>query len=252
MTSVFNPGGAGDNSSVSDVAREPANENLAAPSPFELDSIVAETAGELEKLQHEDGHIVFELESDATIPSEYIFLNHFLDELEPDIEAEIAEYLRSLQSERHGGWPLFHDGDFNISASVKAYYALKLVGDDPGAAHMMRAREAILHHGGAETANVFCRYALALFGQVPWRAVPAMPAELMLMPKWFPVNMWKILLLVTRGDCTLGDRGRSKAEGSQSQGDRLSGAVLHRAQCDQEMAHQSNRHQMGRVFPWPR
>ena len=191
MTSVFNPGGAGDNSSVSDVAREPANENLAAPSPFELDSIVTETAGELEKLQHEDGHIVFELESDATIPSEYIFLNHFLNELEPDIEAEIAEYLRSLQSERHGGWPLFHDGDFNISASVKAYYALKLVGDDPGAAHMMRAREAILHHGGAETANVFCRYALALFGQVPWRAVPSMPAELMLMPKWFPVNMWK-------------------------------------------------------------
>jgi squalene-hopene/tetraprenyl-beta-curcumene cyclase len=57
---------------------------------------------------------------------------------------------------------------------------------------MARARAAILEHGGAETSNVFTRYTLALFGQVPWRAVPAMPVELMLMPRWFPVNMWKM------------------------------------------------------------
>ncbi len=153
--------------------------------------LAAAAAHDLLALQQRDGHIVFELEADATIPSEYIFLNHFLGDPEPGLEAELGTYLRSIQSERHGGWPLFHDGDLNISASVKAYYALKLIGDDPDAPHMRRAREAILNAGGAETANVFCRYALALFGQVPWHAVPAMPIELLLMPRWFPVTIWK-------------------------------------------------------------
>ena len=153
--------------------------------------LAAAAAHDLLALQKPDGHLVFELEADATIPSEYIFLNHFLGEPEPELEAELASYLRATQIERHGGWALYHDGDLNMSCSVKAYYALKLVGDDPDAPHMTRAREAIVAAGGAETSNVFCRYALALFGQVPWHAVPAMPAELMLMPKWFPVNMWR-------------------------------------------------------------
>ena len=149
-----------------------------------------DAAEHLLAMQQDDGHIVFELEADATIPAEYIFLNHFLDMREPELEAELGEYLRSLQSKTHGGWPLFHEGGFNISASVKAYYALKMLGDDTDAPHMIRARNAILAHGGAEKSNVFCRYALALFGQVPWRGVPAMPVELMLMPKWFPINIW--------------------------------------------------------------
>ena len=151
----------------------------------------ADAASNLLALQRDDGHFVFELEADATIPSEYIFLNHFLGDPEPEIEAKLASHIRSLQCERHGGWPLFYEGALNISASVKAYYALKMAGDDPSLPHMVRARDAILAHGGAETCNVFTRYALALFGQVPWTAVPVMPAELMLMPKWFPINMWK-------------------------------------------------------------
>ena len=156
-----------------------------------IDQTVTEAAEALAALQQDDGHILFELEADATIPAEYIFLNHFLGDLEPELEAELGEYLRLTQSEKHGGWPLYYDGDFNISASVKAYFALKLIGDAPDAPHMVRAREAILAHGGAETSNVFTRYILALFGEVPWHAIPAMPIELMLMPRWFPVNMWK-------------------------------------------------------------
>jgi squalene-hopene/tetraprenyl-beta-curcumene cyclase len=163
-------------------------------SPTHVTMVAAQTAQDAAQhllgQQREDGHIVFELEADATIPSEYIFLNHFLGDPEPETEAKLATHIRALQCERHGGWPLFHDGGFNISASVKAYYALKLVGDDPQAPHMVRARDAILAHGGAETSNVFTRYALALFGQVPWTAVPVMPAELMLMPRWFPISMW--------------------------------------------------------------
>src|SRR5262245_61513844 len=153
--------------------------------------IAARSAEALVALQKPDGHFVFELEADATIPSEYIFLNRFLGESEPEREAELAAYIRSVQSSSHGGWPLYHGGKFNMSCSVKAYYALKMVGDSPDAAHMVRAREAILRNGGAETSNVFTRYTLAIFGQLPWTGVPAMPIELMLMPQWFPVNIWR-------------------------------------------------------------
>jgi len=103
----------------------------------------------------------------------------------------MAIYLRQIQ-EDHGGWPLFHRGDLNISASVKAYFALKCVGDDIHAPHMVRARQAILQYGGAEKSNVFTRIQLALFGAVPWRAVPIMPVEIIFLPKWFPFHLSKV------------------------------------------------------------
>jgi squalene-hopene/tetraprenyl-beta-curcumene cyclase len=141
--------------------------------------------------QQPDGHWVFELEADATIPAEYVLLEHFLDRIDAETERKIGVYLRSIQG-AHGGWPLFHDGAFNISASVKAYFALKVLGDDPGAPHMVRAREAILEAGGAERTNVFTRAQLALYGEVPWRAVPVMPVEIMLLPRWFPFHLDKV------------------------------------------------------------
>jgi squalene-hopene/tetraprenyl-beta-curcumene cyclase len=79
-----------------------------------------------------------------------------------------------------------------MSASVKAYFALKLIGDDIDAAHMARARAAIRGRGGAARANVFTRFTLALFGLVPWRAVPVMPVEIMLLPRWFPFHLEKV------------------------------------------------------------
>ena len=141
--------------------------------------------------QRADGHWVFELEADATIPAEYVLLEHYLDRIDPDLEARIAVYLRAIQGE-HGGWPLFHGGAFNLSASVKAYYALKLIGDPPDAPHMARARSAILAVGGAERSNVFTRAQLALFGQVPWRGVPVMPVEIMHLPRWFFFHLSKV------------------------------------------------------------
>ena len=91
----------------------------------------------LARQQHADGHWLFELEADATIPAEYVLLEHFLDRIDPALEAKIGVYLRAIQG-AHGGWPLFHDGAFNLSASVKAYFALKAIGDDPDAPHMAR------------------------------------------------------------------------------------------------------------------
>ena len=158
--------------------------------------IVLETAIEgasaaLLRRQNPDGHWVFELEADATIPAEYVLLEHYLDRIDQPLEDKIGVYLRRIQGD-HGGWPLFHDGAFNLSASVKAYYALKAIGDHQDEPHMVRAREAILEAGGAARCNVFTRIQLALFGQVPWRATPAMPVEIMHLPKWFFFHLSKI------------------------------------------------------------
>ena len=156
-----------------------------------LDATVRRAAAALKRQRQPDGHWVFELEADATIPAEYVLMEHFLDRIDAGLEAKIGTYLREIQGE-HGGWPLFHDGAFNLSASVKAYFALKLIGDDPDAPHMRRARDAIIAAGGAARTNVFTRVQLALFGQVPWRAAPVMPVEIMLLPRWFPFHLTKI------------------------------------------------------------
>jgi squalene-hopene/tetraprenyl-beta-curcumene cyclase len=153
--------------------------------------IQAATRALLEQ-QKPDGHWVFELEADSTIPAEYILMRHYLAEpVDAELERKIGIYLRRVQG-AHGGWPLFHEGGFDMSASVKAYFALKLIGDSTDADHMRRAREAIRAHGGAARANVFTRTALALYGAISWRAVPAMPVEIMLLPKWFPFHIMKI------------------------------------------------------------
>src|SRR5499426_1066969 len=153
--------------------------------------IQAATRALLER-QKPDGHWVFELEADSTIPSEYILMRHYLAEpVDAELERKIGVYLRRVQG-AHGGWPLFHEGAFDMSASVKAYYALKLIGDSADAKHMRRAREAIRTRGGPARANVFTRIALALYGAISWRAVPAMPVEVMLLPKWFPFHLTKV------------------------------------------------------------
>src|SRR5947199_3218918 len=155
------------------------------------DGIAAATRALLER-QQADGHFVFELEADATIPAEYVLLRHYLAEpIDTPLEEKIAAYLRRIQA-AHGGWPLYRDGELDMSASVKAYFALKMVGDSPEAAHMRRAREAILARGGAGRSNVFTRLMLALFGFIPWRAVPVMPVEIMLLPRWFPFHIDKM------------------------------------------------------------
>ncbi len=160
------------------------------PSLAELDSLISDHAARLRAAQRGDGHWVFELEADATIPAEYVLYRHFLGDGDPDLEAKIAAYLRRVQGD-HGGWPLFYGGGFNVSASVKAYFALKVIGDHPDTPHMRRAREAILAHGGAARTNVFTRILLALWCEVPWRAVPVMPVEIMLLPRWCPFHIGK-------------------------------------------------------------
>jgi squalene-hopene/tetraprenyl-beta-curcumene cyclase len=157
-----------------------------------LDSLVSDATAALLAQQKPDGHWVYELEADATIPAEYVLLVHYLAET-PDLELEkkIGVYLRRIQA-GHGGWPLYHGGGLDISATVKAYFALKMIGDDPAAPHMARAREEILKRGGAGKANVFTRILLALYGQTSWAKVPTVPVELILLPRWFPIHLAKM------------------------------------------------------------
>ncbi len=156
-----------------------------------LDRAVDRAGAALLRRQRLDGHWVFALEADATIPAEFVLLGHYLGRADVGLEGRIGVYLRRIQG-AHGGWPLFYDGAFNLSAGVKAYFALKIVGDDVNAPHMIRAREAILAAGGAERSNVFTRAQLALYGEIPWRGVPVMPMEIMLLPRWFPFHISKV------------------------------------------------------------
>ncbi len=157
-----------------------------------VDAIINDATEALLKQQRPDGHWVYELEADATIPAEYVLLVHYLGET-PNLELErkIGVYLRRIQGE-HGGWPLYHEGAFDISATVKAYFALKMIGDDIDAPHMARAREEIKKRGGAIKANVFTRILLALYGECSWNDVPTVPPELILLPRWFPVHLSKM------------------------------------------------------------
>ena len=141
--------------------------------------------------QAHDGHWRFSCEADVTIPSEYLMLRYFLGSVDKDREARIAAFVRRHQHP-NGSWSLYEGGPGDISATVKAYFALKLAGDTEHAAHMVAARQWVKANGGAEKCNVFTRIALAMFGQMPWRTVPAMPVEMMLLPKWWFFHLSKV------------------------------------------------------------
>jgi len=157
-----------------------------------LEEVIERARDRFLSIQNAEGYWVFDLEADTTIPSEYILLQRFLGrETAPELRERTGRYLRNRQLD-DGGWPLYHAGAGDISASVKTYFALKQLGDSPDAPHMIKARQFILGLGGAARVNVFTRITLALFGQVPWGTTPAMPIEIMLLPRWFFFHLQKV------------------------------------------------------------
>ncbi|WP_413776379.1 squalene--hopene cyclase [Rhodopseudomonas sp. P2A-2r] len=157
-----------------------------------LDASIASAKHGLLSFQQPDGHWVFELEADVTIPSEYVLLRHYLAEpVDHELQRKIGNYIRRTQG-THGGWALVQDGAFDMSASVKAYFALKMMGVDPNEPCMAKAREAIRSRGGAIHVNVFTRFMLSMFGVLTWKSVPVLPVEIMLLPFWFPFHLNKI------------------------------------------------------------
>jgi len=171
---------------------QPVNQATEMARGDALEKGITSAAAAMRDLQRDDGHWVFELEADDTIPSEYVLLRHHLGEpVDATLEAKIAKYIRRRQG-THGGWALVQDGPFDMSASVKAYFALKMIGDSVDAAHMVRARQAILSRGGAINSNVFTRFTLAMYGVLTWKSVPLLPVEIMLLPMWSPFHLNKI------------------------------------------------------------
>lgn len=141
--------------------------------------------------QQSDGYWVAELEGDTILESEFILLLAYLGEENSPLAHKCANYLLKKQTTA-GGWTQYPGGAIDISASVKAYFSLKLTGHEPSAEYMQRARSAILAAGGADAVNSFTRFYLALLGQLPYDACPIVPPEFLLVPKWFPVNLYSI------------------------------------------------------------
>lgn len=158
------------------------------PLAASLEPAVAAARNWLVAAQQPDGHWVGELEGDTILESEYILLLAHLGRHETSTARKAARYILEKQLPE-GGWSLYPGGPVDTSSSVKAYFALKVTGHDPASEPMQRARSAILAHGGADAVNSFTRYYLALLGQISYDECPVVPPEMVLLPKWLPINL---------------------------------------------------------------
>jgi squalene-hopene/tetraprenyl-beta-curcumene cyclase len=141
--------------------------------------------------QAEDGHWRGPLEGDTILESEYLLILAWAGRLD-DATANAACRRILQQQLDSGGWAIHPDGPVDVSASVKAYLALKIAGHDRNSEPLRRARLAIRDHGGPWAVNSFTRFYLALLGQIPYSACPAVPPEMVLLPTWFPINLDRV------------------------------------------------------------
>jgi squalene-hopene/tetraprenyl-beta-curcumene cyclase len=156
-----------------------------------LENAINKGAEHLLSLQAKDGYWLGELEADTTLESDYIYYLYVLGKAEPARIAKLANYVRRRQLS-DGGWSIYPGGPSELNASCKAYFALKLVGDNPKAPHMVKARETVLRLGGLEKSNSYVRFYLALAGALGWEMVPAILPEMMLLPNWFYLNIYEM------------------------------------------------------------
>jgi squalene-hopene/tetraprenyl-beta-curcumene cyclase len=156
-----------------------------------LTPAIERTRDHLLSLQQADGHWCAELQGDTILESEYILLLTFLGQGQSQKARECAAYMLDQQCD-HGSWAMFPGGPIEISGSVKAYLALKITGHNPTADYMVRAREAIIRAGGMEQVNSFTRFYLAMLGIIPYDLCPAVPPEMIMLPKWAPFNIYEM------------------------------------------------------------
>jgi squalene-hopene/tetraprenyl-beta-curcumene cyclase len=150
---------------------------------------VARTHAYFFEKQAGDGYWWFELESNVTITAEYLMLLHFLGLNSEEKDRKMSNYLMGKQGS-DGGWAIHYGAKGDISTTVEAYFALRLAGHPADSGHMTRAAEFILNNGGVEGSRVFTRIYLALFGEFDWKAIPSIPLELIMLPSWFPINIY--------------------------------------------------------------
>jgi squalene-hopene/tetraprenyl-beta-curcumene cyclase len=153
------------------------------------EAAAARARDHLLSLQSPAGWWKGELETNVTMEAEDLLLRRFLGILTDDQAAATARWIRSKQG-GDGAWASFYGGPADLSTTVEAYVALKLAGDDPDAPHLRSALAYIRANGGLARARVFTRIWMALFGVWPWADLPVMPPEMVLLPKWFPLNVY--------------------------------------------------------------
>jgi squalene-hopene/tetraprenyl-beta-curcumene cyclase len=143
------------------------------------------------RLQHPDGYWCGELMVDSTLCSDYILYMHWSGKLDEVLQDKCVAHIRRRQL-GDGGWNIYEGGPSEINATVKAYFALKLAGHSPDAPWMREARAAALRLGGIPRMNTYAKLYLALLGQFPWKYLPAIPVELILLPDWFFFNIYEM------------------------------------------------------------
>jgi squalene-hopene/tetraprenyl-beta-curcumene cyclase len=168
-----------------------AQENYTLDSISRLEAAISSAQDWLLDRQASDGHWCAELEGDTILESEYLIYLHFIDKLRPATLRKAANYIRSKLLPE-GGVAIYPGGPIDLSGSVKAYLALKMAGDLVTATHMLRTREAILEAGGVTRCNTFTKIYLAMVGLYPWDGCPAIPPELILLPKWFSFSIYNM------------------------------------------------------------
>jgi squalene-hopene/tetraprenyl-beta-curcumene cyclase len=156
-----------------------------------LEQAIERSADHLLSLQVEEGYWLGELEADSTLESDYIYYLYVLGKADPQRVAKLANYVRRKQL-ADGGWSIYPGGPSELNATCKAYFALKLAGDNPKSARMVQARETVLRLGGLEQSNSYVRFYLAVAGALGWELVPAILPEMMLLPNWFYLNIYEM------------------------------------------------------------
>ncbi len=170
-----------------------ANLTLGQEAMSSLDKTITAARDHHFSTQYKEGFWVEELESNATITSEFVFLIHFLgiEDRYRDKREKIRNFLLHIQRD-HGGWDLFYGGPPDISCTIEAYIALKMLGVSPHEPAMEKARKVIAELGGVNSARVFTKIFLAMLGQSSWDDIPAMPVEVILLPNWFYFNVYEM------------------------------------------------------------
>src|SRR5436853_330432 len=141
--------------------------------------------------QQPDGHWCGELMVDSTLCSDFVLFMHWCAEVDERMQQRCIRHILKRQLP-DGGWNIYHGGPSEINASVKAYFALKLAGYSADLPFMQEARANILRLGGIPRLNTFSKLYLALLGQFPWKYLPTIPVEMVLLPRWAPFHIYKM------------------------------------------------------------
>lgn len=156
-----------------------------------LETAIRRAQQNLLRLQHEEGYWCGELFVDSTLCSDTVLFMHWADEVDAVLQEKCVAHIRRRQL-ADGGWNIYEGGPSEVSASVKAYFALKLAGHAPTQPWMQEARACILRLGGIPRMNTYAKLYLALLGQFPWRYLPTVPVEIVFFPRWCFFNVYEL------------------------------------------------------------